>query len=97
MGPDSLARPRKHDLRYMIDRYDKQILTALSHRIQAVRRIGKLKMNLAEPVVDPERERQMLLQREKWGDSLGLPNELVGELFDVILKHSTRIQAASLR
>ena len=45
MAPDSLARPRKHDLRSMVDRYDKQILSALGHRIEVVRRIGKLKMN----------------------------------------------------
>ena len=58
MAPDSLARPRKHDLRSMVDRYDKQILSALGHRIDVVRRIGKLKMNHASPVVDPDREEE---------------------------------------
>ena len=93
MVPDSLARPRKSDLRSMIDRYDKQLLSALGHRIDAARRIGKLKMHQAAPVVDPERERRMMRQREEWGKSLGLPQDLVEELFAVILKHSSRIQS----
>ncbi len=96
MGPDSLARQRKQDLRSMIDRYDKQILTALGHRIDIVRKIGRLKMNQAAPVVDYDRERRMMLQREEWGKSLGLPEDLIKELFAVILKQSSRIQADGL-
>ena len=92
MGPESLARPRKHDLRSMIDRYDKQILTALGHRIEIARKIGKLKVNQAAPVVDPDRERRMMAPRREWGKSLSLPEDLVEELFAVILKHSSRIQ-----
>ena len=92
MGPDSLTRPRKHDLRSIVDRYDKQILTALGHRIDIVRKIGKLKMNQSAPIVDPDRERRLLLQRKEWGRSLGLPVALVEELFAVIMKHSSCIQ-----
>jgi prephenate dehydrogenase len=93
MGPDSLVRQRKHDLRSIIDRSDKKILAALGHRFEIVRRIGKLKMNQAAPVVDSERERRMMPQRKEWGKSLGLPEELLEELFAVIVKHSSRIQA----
>ena len=94
MGPDSLARPRRHDLRSMIDRYDKQIVAALGRRIEIARKIGKLKRSQAAPVLDPDREKRMMRQREEWGESLNLPGDLVGELFAVILKHSSRIQAA---
>jgi prephenate dehydrogenase len=94
MMPESLARPRKHDLRSMIDRYDKQILTMLGHRIEIAKKIGKLKMNQAAPVVDPDRERRMVLQRKEWGKSLGMPDALIDELFAVIIKHSSRIQGA---
>jgi chorismate mutase len=94
MGPDSLARPRKHDLRSMIDRYDKQILGSLSHRIEIAHKIGKLKMHQSTPVSDPDRERRMMRQREEWGKALGLPGDLVEELFAVIVKHSRRIQGS---
>ncbi|MDM7995755.1 MAG: prephenate dehydrogenase/arogenate dehydrogenase family protein [Acidobacteriota bacterium] len=93
MGPDSLPRPRKHDLRSLIDRYDKQMLSALGHRIETARKIGKIKMSQAAPVVDPDRERRLLQQRKDWGKSLSLPEDLIEELFSVILKHSSRIQA----
>jgi prephenate dehydrogenase len=93
MVPESLIRPRKHDLRSMIDRYDKQILSVLGHRIDTARKIGKLKMNQAAPVVDPDRERRMMAVRADWGKSLGLPADFVQDLFAVILKHSSRIQA----
>jgi prephenate dehydrogenase len=93
MGPDSLPRPRKNDLRSMIDRCDKQILGALSHRIQLARKIGTLKKHQDTPVSDPDRERRMMLQREEWGKSLGLPEDLIEEIFAVIVKHSCRIQA----
>jgi prephenate dehydrogenase len=96
MMPDSLARPRKHDLRSMVDRYDKQILSALGHRIDVVRKIGQIKIHQATPVVDPDRERRMMLQRQEWGKSLGLPHELVDELFAVIMKHSSHIQSEKL-
>jgi prephenate dehydrogenase len=96
MGPESSARPRKNDLRIMVDRYDKQMLSALGHRTEVVRRIGKLKVNQSAPVVDPERERRLMVQRNEWGKSLGLPDELIADLFAVILKHSSRIQANKL-
>lgn len=93
MGPESLPRPRKNDLRSLIDRYDKQILSALGHRIEVARKIGKLKIHQASPVVDPDRERRMMAPRREWGKSLSLPQDLIEELFAVILKHSSRIQA----
>ncbi|MEJ2246640.1 MAG: prephenate dehydrogenase/arogenate dehydrogenase family protein [Acidobacteriota bacterium] len=93
MGPESLPRPRKQDLRSMIDQYDRQILSALANRIEAARRIGKIKTNQSSPVTDPDREKRMLHQRNEWGISLGLPDELINELFAVILKHSTKIQS----
>jgi prephenate dehydrogenase len=96
MGPESLTKPRKHDLRSMIDRWDKQILTVLGRRIEIVRKIGKLKSNQAAPVLDPDRERRMMIQRKEWGKLLNLPEELVEELFTVILRHSTHIQAEKL-
>jgi prephenate dehydrogenase len=94
LGSDSLPRLRKPDLRAMIDRYDKQILGALALRVQAVRRIGDLKMNQGVPVRDADRERRMILQRGEWGKSLGMSQELIDDLFAVILRHSNRIQAS---
>ncbi len=93
MGPQSLPKPRKQDLRSMIDQYDRQVLSALARRIEAVRRIGKIKTHQQTPFTDPDREKRMLKQRAEWGKSLNLPGAFIDELFAVILKHSTKIQA----
>ena len=92
MTPDSRLRFRKQDLRTVIDRQDKQLMSVLARRFDAVRKIGKLKANQAAPVVDADREKRMMVERRDWGKSLGLPEEMVEELFAVILKHSSRLQ-----
>ena len=92
MTPDSRLRLRKQDLRTVIDRQDKQLVSALARRFDAVRKIGKLKAYQAAPVVDADREKRMMVERRDWGKSLGLPEEMIEELFAVILKHSSRLQ-----
>jgi prephenate dehydrogenase len=94
MGLDSLPRMRKPDLRGQIDRYDKQLLGALANRMRVVRKIGKLKFDQAAPVRDPERERRLIAERAEWGKTSGLLPELIEELFEVILRHSARIQSS---
>lgn len=92
MGPESMPRPRKQDLRGTIDICDRKILAALAHRIEAARRIGKIKTSQSSPVTDPDRERRMMQKRAEWGEALSLPGDMIEELFAVILKHSTKIQ-----
>jgi prephenate dehydrogenase len=87
------GRARKTDLRSVIDRCDKQILTALRTRMIAAKKIGKLKISQDTPVHDPDRERRMLAERAGWASLLGIPQELVDDLFAVILNHSVRAQS----
>ena len=92
MTPESILRSRRQDLRNVIDRQDKLLMSVLARRFDAVRKIGKLKVRQAAPVVDADRERRMMVERRDWGKSLSLPEELIDELFAVILKHSSRLQ-----
>lgn len=92
IGSDIPTRLRRPELRSVIDRCDKQIIAALGHRMQAVRKIGRLKINQAAPVHDPDRERRMMVQRAEWARPLGLSQTLIDELFSTILKHSTALQ-----
>ena len=92
MTPDSHIRFRKQDLRTVIDKQDKQLMSVLARRFDAVRKIGKLKAYQSAPVVEADREKRMMVERRDWGKSLELPEEMVDELFAVILKHSARIQ-----
>jgi len=92
MTPDSRNRLRKQDLRAVIDRQDKQLMSIIARRLDAARKIGKLKMYQSAPVFDADREKRMMIDRRNWGKSLDLPEEMVDELFAVIIKHSSRIQ-----
>jgi prephenate dehydrogenase len=94
MTPDSRLHFRKQDLRTVIDRQDKQLMSVLARRFDAVRKIGKLKMYQSTQVVDADREKKMMVERRDWGKTLGLPEEMIDELFAVILKHSSRFQEA---
>jgi len=92
MTPDSRLRFRKQDLRTLIDRQDRQLMSVLAQRFDAVRKMGKLKAHQSAPVVDADREKRMMVERLDWGKSLDLPEEMIAELFAVILKHSSRLQ-----
>jgi len=93
MGPESMSRPRKQDLRTIIDQCDRQLLASLARRVETARRIGAIKRQQSAPVTDPDRERRMMKQRYGWGKALNLSEELMDDVFAAILKHSTRIQA----
>ena len=92
MTPDGRLRFRKQDLRSVIDRQDKQLMSIIARRLDAARKIGKLKMQQSAPVLDADREKRMMVERHDWGKSLGLPDDMVDELFAVIIKHSSRLQ-----
>lgn len=94
MGLESISRPRKPDLRRLVDRWDEQILRALGNRLRVVDKIGALKKNRNDSVYDPDRERRLLLERKKWAKSLAIPEDLVDELFSVIMKHSKKLQSS---
>ena len=93
MTPETLPRLRKPDLRRMIDRYDEQILKALGNRMQVVRRVGQLKANQKAAVLDPDRERRMLAERNRWGQALSLGPEFIADLFALITAYSRQLQS----
>jgi prephenate dehydrogenase len=93
MSLEQLPRPRKTDLRVLVDRCDEQILKNLGNRMRLVTKIGALKAREGAPIADPDRERRLIKQRMEWAKSLDLDNELVDELFSLIIKHSKSRQA----
>ena len=92
MTPENLVRKRKPDLRLLIDQHDERILKALSDRMRSVKQMGELKANQDAPVYDPDRERRLLNARREWGRALGIPSDLIDELFEVIVRYSRQMQ-----
>jgi chorismate mutase len=92
MTPEVSSRKRTPELRVLIDQHDERILKALSDRLSTVKQVGALKRQRSEAVYDPDRERRLFSVRREWGRALGLPADLVDELFDVIVRLSRAIQ-----
>ena len=92
MSVDSVPRPRKPELRALVDRCDEQILKSLGNRLRVVHQIGEIKKTHDMPVLDPDRERKAVQARLEWARALDVPADLVTELFQVIMKYSRMAQ-----
>jgi len=65
------------DLRNRINEVDREILRLLSKRVELARKIGELKKMKGIPIVDYERELEVLARGRKLAEELGLDKELV--------------------
>jgi len=80
------------EARRLIDEVDRELLELLARRGRLAVRALEAKTALGRGVKDAERERQLLARRRDWGREAGLDDELVDELYEVILRHSRRLQ-----
>jgi chorismate mutase len=79
-------------LREEIDKQDRALLDILARRFSLVSTITRLKRAEDIPLRDLERERHILEDRIKHGESAGLDAILVARIFEVVLSHSARLQ-----
>ena len=80
------------DLRKEIDEIDEEILNNLSKRKNLVREIAKLKKSIRLPVMDKDREKNLLDNLKKKAKKIGLDEKFVGSLYGIILKNSREEQ-----
>ncbi len=94
--PDLGARsPELQEARELIDALDRELVALLARRATLAQRAGKAKAELGHPIVDPEREARLLVERRAWAESLQLDPEAIDELFRAILRFSRRAQRGS--
>ena len=79
-------------LREEIDEQDRALLDILARRFSLVGTITRLKRAEDIPLRDLERERHILEDRIKHGESAGLDAGLVTRIFEVVLSHSAQLQ-----
>lgn len=82
-------------LRKQIDGFDEQLLTALSKRMDIVRKIGKLKKENNIPPLDEERWHEVLKTKLLLGQTLNIPQELVEKIFTAIHEASLEEESKS--
>ncbi|HEX5744240.1 MAG TPA: chorismate mutase [Candidatus Saccharimonadales bacterium] len=81
------------ELRQKIDALDEELLKTLVKRLEVVREVGRYKKAKGLDLRDDERLKALLEERLKTAGQLGLPEELVKELYELI--HDASLDAES--
>lgn len=79
-------------LRKEMDGTDWQILKLLARRLKLAKNIGEYKEKNKLPILDAQREKELILERKEKGNRLRLRNKFIDDFFNLILKESRRIQ-----
>ena len=80
------------DFREKFDYYDREITNLLIQRFHLSREIGKYKISCNLPVLDTEREKQILEQRKAQAQDGGISPDIIQEIYKVILHESRKVQ-----
>ena len=80
------------NLRTEIDAIDKKLVDIVGQRTEIVREIGRYKKENAVTILQIERWFEILKSRKDWGHDTNLDPQMVGELFELIHKHSVLTQ-----
>jgi prephenate dehydrogenase len=101
-SPDSTGRfaipdlgersPELRQTREHIDAVDREIVRLLAQRTQLSQRAARAKAQLGAPVLDGNREAEVMGARRVWADELKLDAEAVADVFRAIMTMSRRAQ-----
>jgi chorismate mutase / prephenate dehydrogenase len=86
--PLEIAEARK-----IIDEIDHALIDLLVRRRAVVKELFAKKHALGLPIVDPEREKHLLDERQSYARLQGISSELVGGIFGKVLEDSHTIDA----
>ena len=89
---DTVHLEKLRIIRNHIDGLDEKLLRLLAERLVLVSEIGAIKKENNVMIFQLKRFFEILKTRKALGDDLGLPKDLVHELFELIHKHSINIQ-----
>jgi chorismate mutase len=82
------------DLRQQIDALDGQLLQLLAQRMDHVREIGEYKKAHSLPPLDAERWQSVLATRLAEAKALGLSEDLVTQLYQIVHEYALSIEAS---
>lgn len=84
------------DWRREIDEIDSQIISLLNRRARAAQSIGAIKAKAGLPIVDTEREDEVLRRVANANEGI-LENETILEIYGKILQKSRQIQIETMK
>lgn len=81
------------DVRKNIDTVDKQLIKLLAVRVAYVTQIAELKRKQGIEALQSERYQKMMNERQKLAAELGVPEDLINDVFEVIHRQSVTSQS----
>lgn len=75
-------------LRNKINRLDEEIIELLIKRKKLIGEIGKIKKLLNKPIIDEEREQEIMERLKNLAKEKGLDENLVCPIYEIIIKNS---------
>ena len=84
------------DLRKSVFNIDNAICFALAERFRVSLKVGAFKQERQLPALDKERWEQLLNDKIKKGEQLGVDKKLIHDLFEIIHDESLRLQEENL-
>jgi len=91
---EPVLRSRVDRLRNDVDALDLRLLEIVAKRLAIVRELAAHKRALGIPLCDPKREGEMAELHAHWAERLDLPQQLVSDLFSLVLQSSRELQAS---
>ncbi len=79
-------------IRTQIDEIDETILALLVDRFNLVSQVGKAKKDAGLPVVDVDREDELMNKLSDLAEEKGLSSDLVRKIYSLVIQHSRRLQ-----
>ncbi len=80
------------ELRKEIDSIDNKIIGLLGKRKDLIKKVSAIKKELNKPVIDKNREQQIIERIRKLSSEKGLDEDFVASLYDIIIKNSRNEQ-----
>lgn len=74
------------NLRKKIDQTDKKIVGLLGQRFELTKKVGIYKKKMHLNPYSKKREKEMMEERFKWGEKQNLNNELIKNIFKIIIQ-----------
>ncbi|GIV33523.1 MAG: cytochrome c4 [Chitinophagales bacterium] len=88
----SMLRATLRELREIVDKHDEELILALKERMKVIEQIGLFKKENNIAVLQPERWKDIVETRTAWARELGLSDELILKIFQLIHQESIRQQ-----
>lgn len=83
------------ELRHRIDALDEELLELLGRRVALCRALGQIKSDEGHPILDPQREAQVVAAAARRARAASIPEEGVRNLFWSVLALSRSAQGGS--